>query len=186
MSVYFTASIVGKKQYLSNYLKILETLHGKKLRVIADHIIKSTEEEIRLEKKEDRLRFQNQLEKWIGNCRFMVVEASFPSISVGYEISLALQFNKPVLILYCDGDPPSLLVHHEDDKIVCEKYSPETLEDIVDDFINYANDSVDTRFTFFVTPEISVFLDKVAHREKLPKAVYLRRLIKKDMAARAG
>lgn len=184
MSVYFTASIVGKKQYLKNYLAILDALRKRNLKVISDHIIKSTEEEIRLEKKEDRLTFQGKLEKWIGNCKFMVVESSFPSISVGYEISLALQFNKPVLILYADGDPPSLLVHHEDDKIVCEKYSLSTLDDIVEDFVNYADEQVDTRFTFFVTPEISVFLDKIARREKLPKAVYLRRLIKKDMTER--
>jgi hypothetical protein len=81
--VYFTASIVGKKQYLKNYLAILNALRKRNLKVISDHIIKSTEEEIRLEKKEDRLTFQGKLEKWIGNCKFMVVESSFPASASG-------------------------------------------------------------------------------------------------------
>lgn len=181
MHAYFTASIVGKKQYLSNYLAIIDILKKRNWSVQSDHIIKSTEEEIRLEKKEDRLRFQGQLEKWIGGCRFMVVEASFPSISVGYEISLALQFSKPVLILYSEGDPPSLLVHHSSEKVICEKYTKETLKDILDDFINYAEGKTDSRFTFFLTSETASHLEKMARNKKVPKSVYLRSLIEKDM-----
>jgi len=180
MKVYFTASIVGKKNYLKNYLEIIETLKEKDCFVTSDHIIKHTAEAIRLEKKEDRLKFHKQLERWIGSCNFMVVESTFPSISVGYEISLALKFNKPVLILYCEGDPPSLLDHHHEDSLVCEKYTSDTLPDIIDDFMNFAQGSADSRFTFFITPEIASYLEKVAKKEKLPKSVYLRRLIIKD------
>lgn len=180
MKVYFTASIVGKKRYLKNYLEIIEILKDKNCLVTSDHIIKHTAEEIRLEKKEERLKFHKQLERWIGSCNFMVVEATFPSISVGYEISLGLKFNKPVLILYCEGDPPSLLDHHMEDDLLCEKYTKETLESIIDDFINFAQGSADSRFTFFITPEISSYLEKIAKKEKLPKSVYLRRLIIKD------
>ena len=55
MIVYFTASIVGKRHYLSNYNKIIDILKSKNYQVISDHIITSTEAQIRLEKKEDRL-----------------------------------------------------------------------------------------------------------------------------------
>src|SRR5512135_2291888 len=98
MVVYFTASIVGKKRFLSNYLSIISCFTHKKHSVIADHIIKTTEQQIRFEQKKERLAFLAKLERWIGSCDAMVVEASFPSISVGYEISLALQLHKPVLI----------------------------------------------------------------------------------------
>lgn len=185
MVVYFTASIVGKKRFLGNYLKIISCFTKKNYTVISDHIIKTTEQQIRFEKKEERLQFLAQLEKWIGSCDLMVVEASFPSISVGYEISMALQLNKPVLILYSEGDPPSLLVHHADDKVVCEKYSLSTICGIITDFINYAEGAVDSRFTFFITPQIVSYLEKVSRKKKLPKSVYLRRLIEKDMAAHA-
>lgn len=184
MRVYFTGSIVGKKQYLKNYLRIIEILKNKGYQVISDHIIKHTPEAIKIEKKEDRLKFHRQLEKWISSSDVMVVEISFPSISVGYEISLALQLHKPVLILYYEGDPPSLLMHHSENNLICEKYSFETLKDIIEDFINYAQGSADSRFTFFITSEMVAFLKKVARKEKLPKSVYLRRLIQKEMDAK--
>jgi len=181
MIVYFTASVVGKKQYLTNYIKIIDLLKAKNYQVIADHIIKVTEIDIRFEKREDRLRFHAQLEKWIGSCNFMIVEASFPSISVGYEISLALRLNKPVLILYGDGDPPSLFAHHKEENLLCEKYTFATLKDILDDFINYVHAGSDSRFTFFITPKIANYLDEVARKQKIPKSVYLRKLIEQDM-----
>lgn len=177
MNVYFTASIVGKKSYLSNYLHIIELLRAKKFTVQSEHIIDVTEPEIRLKSREERLKFQKKLENWIQHADFMVVEASFPSISVGYEISLALQYRKPVLILYSVGDPPSLFGYHSDEKIVCEKYTMDTIEETIDEFVSYVRGASDTRFTFFITPQIAAYLEKVAIKEKMPKSVYLRKLI---------
>ncbi|KKS97504.1 MAG: hypothetical protein UV73_C0008G0024 [Candidatus Gottesmanbacteria bacterium GW2011_GWA2_43_14] len=185
MKVYFTASIVGKKHHLGNYLKIISLLKDKNCDVVADHIIKSTESEVKLEKKEDRLKFHKQLEKWISTSDFIVAETTFPSISVGYEISLAQHFLKPILILFSSGNPPSLLAHHKDEKLICEKYSRETLAGTIDDFINYVKGTNDTRFTFFITSEIASFLEKTSRREKQPKSVYLRKLIEQDIKNRS-
>ncbi len=177
MKVYFTASITGKKQYLPNYLAIVRYLESKGYKIQAHHILDSTESEMRLKTREDRLRFHKQLAAWIQEADFMIVEASFPSISVGYEISLALQSRKPILILYSEGDAPNLFASFSDDKLVCEKYTMETVTGLIDDFIGYANGACDTRFTFFITPKIAVFLDEVSVEEKIPKSVYLRKLI---------
>src|SRR3989344_5284835 len=137
MRVYFTASIVGKKHYLQNYLKIIEYLKNHSCDVISDHIIQTSESQIRLESKQDRLAFHKKLEGWINSCDFVVAETSFPSISVGYEIAASLHRGKPVLILYTQGHAPSLLIHHEDEKLVCETYTLETLHSIIEDFLNY-------------------------------------------------
>jgi hypothetical protein len=185
MRVYFTASIVGKRHREEKYRKIIDHLKRMKCDVQSDHILKTTEDDIRLESKEARITFLQQLEHWIQSCDFMVVEATFPSISVGYEISLALHRNKPVLVLYASGDPPSLLHHHNNEKIVCEKYTPETLNGILHDFMDYIKGTSDSRFTFFITPKIMAHLDHIAKTEKLPKSVYVRKLIEKDMLAKA-
>lgn len=181
MTVYFTASIVGKKHYLSNYLAIINHLKAKSCQVISDHIINSSPRQIYTEKKEERTKFQNQLEKWINSCDFIVAETSFPSISVGYEISFALQQNKPVLVLYAVGNPPSLLAQHKDENLDCEKYTLSTLPEMIDNFIKYVEGAADNRFTFFITSEIASYLDKVARKEKVPKSVYLRKLIEREM-----
>ncbi len=181
MIAYFTASIVGKKYYLKNYQKIIDILKTKNYHVLSDHIIKTSEQDIHLQHKNDRIKFHRQLEDWISSCNFMIVESSFPSISVGYEISLALRFNKPVLILYSSGDPPSLFANHQDEKIICEKYSINNLKEIIDDFINYAQGRADSRFTFFITAKIAAFLQNISEKKRLPKSVYLRKLIEKEM-----
>lgn len=184
MTVYFTASIVGKKKYLANYLQIIDAIKSRNFSIISDHIINTTESQIRFETKEARLEFYDQLGRWISACDFVIAETSFPSISVGYEISFALKLGKPVLILYSEGRAPSLLAHHKNEKLVCEKYTPATLQDIIADFVSYIQGTEETRFTFFITPEIALHLESVSKHERLPKSVYLRKLIEKDMKAR--
>jgi len=181
MRAYFTASIAGKKHYLDNYLKIIELLKKHGVQVTSDHIINTEETAINLETKEQRLKFQKKLESWVDEADFMVVESTFPSISVGYEISLAVHKGKPVLALFSQGDPPSLIFNNEEEKIVCEKYSDKDLEEIVTDFLNYVQGGSDTRFTFFVSSEIASYLSKMAKKMKVPKSVYLRYLIQQDI-----
>jgi hypothetical protein len=181
MTAYFTASIVGKKHYKANYEAIVSYLEKKGIPCIADHILKTTEDEINMETKQERLAFQEKLDRWITTANFVVAETSFPSISVGYEISLALHRCKPVLVLYTTDDPPSLLAHHKDERFVCEHYTRQTLPALLDDFMNYVSGASDTRFTFFITPTEHRYLSQRAKAEKLPKAVYLRKLIEEDM-----
>ena len=181
MRAYFTASIVGKKHYLKNYLRIIDLLKDKGVTVTSEHIIDTTEATISMESKAERLAFHKNLEKWINEADFMVVESTFPSISVGYEISLALHRGKPILVLYSQGEPPSLIYNNEEERLVCEHYTNDTLKEIIDDFINFVEGTNDTRFTFFITSQIAAYLEKTAKKHKLPKSVYLRDLILRDM-----
>lgn len=181
MKIYFTASIVGKKHYLENYLKIIDILHKMGHEVTSDHIIKVSDDEINLQTELQRERFHKQLKKWIMNCQAMVVETSFPSISVGFEISLALSLGKPVLLLHTN-EAPTLLSSYDDEKLICEKYTSGSLKDIITDFINYAEGTSDSRFTFFITTRIANFLDEISRSKKIPKSVYVRHLIEKEMA----
>lgn len=181
LNLYFTASIAAKDQYIDKYRKIISCVEESGHEIIADHILNTSEREVNISSREKRLEFHNQLEKWIHGSDALIAETSFPSISVGYEISLALRVGKPVLVLYSEGDAPSLLAHHSDEKLLTEKYTMGTLPGIIDDFIHYVSSKADLRFTFFITPKIASYLDTVAKKEKLPKSVYLRKLIEKDM-----
>lgn len=182
LTLYFTGSIAAKDQYLPNYEKIVSHIKKRGHSVIADHILNAkSESEISKFDRSERLKFHTKLEEWIYSCDGMVAETSFPSISVGYEISLALRVGKPVLVLYSEGEPPSLLAHHKDEKLLCEKYTQGDLPILLDDFLHYIQSKSDLRFTFFITPKIASYLDETAKKNKLPKSVYLRKLIEKDM-----
>ncbi len=182
MKVYFTASIVGKSHYLKNYtqiIKILEDLHHQ---VKSDHIIDVSENQINMQSKSEREKFHKRLKNWIMESDCMVVETSFPSISVGFEISLALNLGKPVLLLHTN-EAPTLLSSYNNDKLICEKYTPSTLKEIITDFVNYAGGKADQRFTFFINPSIADYLETVSRKKRVPKSVYLRRLIEKEIAS---
>lgn len=181
MKVYFTASIVGKKHYLTDYLKIIELLKSWKHEVKADHIINTSPDQIRIEKLAERLVFHKKLEGWITASDCMVAEVSFPSISVGYEISLGLHKNKSVLLLYKEGYPPSLFDRYHEDRLICERYTTGQLSQIIEDFLQYVEGANDTRFTFFITPQINAFLEEISKKKKTPKSVYLRSLIEREM-----
>lgn len=181
MRAYFTASIVGKKYHQANYEKIVELLKSKNVDVASDHILHVTEKDIQLQTKEKRFKFHQNLEESINSCDFLVAETSFPSISVGYEISMALDRGKPVIVLYSEGDPPSIFAYHENEKIVCEKYTPQSLHQIILDFLSYVRGEGDSRYTFYLSSKQAAYLDKQGKKNRVPKSVYLRLLIDADM-----
>jgi len=181
MRAYFTASIVGKKYHLPKYRAIVDFFKSKGVEVVDEHILNVSEKDIQLQSREKRLAFHQQLEDWINSSEFLVAETSFPSISVGYEISMALDRGKPVLILYSQGDPPALFEYHENEKIICEKYTLATLPVIIADFLLFVRGEADTRFTFFISSKQAAYLAKMGKKHRVPKSVYLRSLIDKDM-----
>jgi hypothetical protein len=181
MKVYFTASLGAKKKYIVQYRSIIEYLQSKGHSVVHEHIFNATEESVRLTSKEERLAFHHHMEGWIKSSDFIIAETSFPSVSVGYEIAMALRLAKPVLVLYSEGDPPSLLTYHSYDRLHTEKYSSSNVGSIIDDFTNYIEGKHDTRFTFFLPEEMNLYLEDSAKKKKLTKSFYLRGLIEKDM-----
>lgn len=181
MSIYFTASVSAKNNYLLEYKNIINHLESLGHKVTSKHITDITESEIQKESREEILLFQEKVEQWIKKCDCIIVDTSFPSVSVGYEIALALRIGKPILVFYGEGGPPSLLTYYKDEKLITEKYTDANYKDTIENFISFVKGKTELRFTFFITPSIAVFLDEVSRKEKLPKAVYIRKLIEKDM-----
>ena len=180
MKVYFTASIAAKKQYISNYKAIINYLESHGHHVVYQHIMNATEESVREMEREDRVAFLRRVESWIKASSFVIAETSFPSVSVGYEVALALRLAKPVLVLYSEGDPPSLLKYHTYDRLHTEKYTPSSVGTVMDDFIRYIEGKHDTRFTFFLPEELNAYLEDASKRRKMTKSMYLRQLLEKD------
>lgn len=180
MNIYFTASVAGRAKFEPYYQDIIRWCQRHGHQIQADHILTATEAAISHQSGQDRSWYQEQLEKWLSSCDCVVVEASFPSISVGFEISLALHWNKPILILYSQGEPPSLFYQFQEEKILCQKYTSATLPEVLHDFLEYAKDHSDVRYTFSLPSYLARYLDRAAAEAHLPKAAYLRQLLEKD------
>jgi len=181
MKIYFTASVTGSKLYKDNYLGITNVL--KELgHQVEDEFVDYTGSQSRDEDDLDqRQKIHSKIMNYINTSDIVIAETSYSSTNVGYEISTALEKEKPVLILHVAGKAPMLLLGKESDKVQVVEYSLDNLKKVLNMAINDLKDQMDVRFNFFVSPKIVNYLDWIAKKRKMPRAVYLRRLIEKDM-----
>jgi len=182
MKIYFTASVSqATDETKSHYEYIIRTLTEMGHAVIADHVLGKDKEDLTAQSVDEALDVQKQMSQWKKTADLVVVEATTPSFGVGQEIAEALNNNKQVLVLYSPGKKPHILINHGKDVIYFAEYTKETLSAVLDEYIEYAKTNTDTRFNFFISPQIGSYLDWVSRKRKLPRAVYLRKLIEDDM-----
>lgn len=111
----------------------------------------------------------------------VVLEVSIHSLSMGFWMQKALELNKPVVALHLKDYDPSFLQGVENDKLQLIEYEEENLEEILKYAIDFASDQQDTRFNFFISPKHQNYLDWISQNRKIPRSVFLRRLIEQHM-----
>ena len=182
MKVYFTTALRGKATYLQNYRQIVDCLKKMGFSVQADHVLADgIEDRVKLQTDEEREKVYKELLLKIRNADMLVAEISAPSISVGHEISYALEQSKPVVVFHVPGKSSSLLEGMDSEKLKMISYTLETLEEQMSKAVEEAKKMVDVRFNFFVSPKILNYLDWVSQTKKVPRSVFLRELIEKEM-----
>lgn len=184
MKIYFTASLTGKKYYLENYKKIVQYLEEMDCKVFSGHVFTNTKQQIIKETREERVAYHHYMEGKITWCDAVIAEVSFPSTSVGYEISLAAKKDKPVIALYFEkgGDYPPILRAREEENTLLIDYNFDNLKSLLKGALNLIKTkSLEKRFTMLLLPKITGYLDKVSQKNKIPRSVYIRKLIEEDM-----
>lgn len=181
MKIYFTASIKGRKKYFGNYKKIIETLQDLDHKVI-ENVCKHSSDDVYGLSDKEKIKFYKGVLNWINKADLVIAEVSYPSLRVGYELSLALEKGKPVIVLYINENASYFLKGVDSEKFLYFKYDIAGLKKIIQNAIGFAKDQMDVRFNFFISPKIGAYLDWVSKTKKTPRAVYLRRLIEEDMA----
>lgn len=95
MNVYFTGAFQNQFS-TDHYEKIISHLKSRGLVVYSRFPTEGKEEKTIIDTSVDT-------EQWIKSCDFLVADASDPSVRVGYEISQAMRFSKPILLFYAKG-----------------------------------------------------------------------------------
>lgn len=186
MKAYFVASVALSEKFGQGFKEIAKILIGvPDLSLINHPILSKGLEDIKKETDEEKRVFYKKVLRWIKTCDVVIAEVSFPSsINIGHEITLAMEFEKPVLALYIKGNSPIFLEGYSSEKFILAEYDPSdphALEKTVKLSIKKLMQAVDIRFNFFVSPKISTYLDWVSKEKRVPRSVYLRRLIEEDM-----
>jgi len=164
MKVYFMAS----PRLVEKDPKLYETIHSclSKGNRVVDTLVVS--EYLKVEEK-------------IKKSDVVVVEISGHSTSLGYLFGKTLDMNKPVVVLHEEGSKSLFLKWLKNEKLIICPYNVKNIGLVLNVALKKAEKMIDVRFNFFVSPVILNYLDWVSSKKMLPRSVFLRNLIEKEI-----
>ncbi len=181
MKVFFISTPRGKKELGDNYVKISDAIKKTGYENISDFIESVEPEDFYTLTHEQRVDHYKKIVAGIKKADVVIVETSLHSLAVGHITNLALGLSKPVIALHLPGKEPYFLSGVEDDKLQIVEYTLSNLDKTLEMALKYSSEQMETRFNFFISPKIGNYLDWISKKKKLPRAVYLRKLIEDDM-----
>lgn len=181
MKIYFTASARGKGEFGQYYKQIYDAITQLGHTNVDEFVFKVDAEDLYRGSHDDQVKLYNQAVRNIRKSDLVLLEVSMHSLSMGFVMQRALEDGKPVVAFFLRGHEPYFALGVENEKLQVLEYQENNLKQIIEDAIEYAQGQMDTRFNFFISPKIGAYLDVVVKKQRLPRAVYLRRLIEEDM-----
>ena len=169
-------------QYGEQYRRIVDILLEEGHSVQYEQVFKQKLKDIISETDEKKVDYYKKFLRWINNADLVIAEASFPStVHIGYELNVALEKGKPVIVLFQEGKAPVFLEGVKSDKLIVQKYRLDELREILTAAINKAAERRETRFNFFIPRRLVAYLDWISKKRRIPRAVYLRQLLRGEM-----
>jgi len=182
MKIYFSASRYYHEKFQQNCDLILKTLKDGGFQVLDNTHIKTTTGNFGVKDASEKTEIYKNMVKLMDKADISVFEASYPStIHIGHEITLAIEKGKPVVVLYTSGNEPILFRGIQNEKVIWVEYDQKDLVEKLKRAVDEAGKNFDVRFNFFVSPKILSYLDWVAQKRMLPRSVFLRNLIEREM-----
>ena len=183
MKVFFIASIHGKRKFENNYRAIIDYFRSAGHTIEAEHVLGVVGKDLESWDDEKDLRFHKSILTGIKGADIVVAELSYSSVSVGYLVSVAVESGKPTIALYSGEEVPHLLTLLEQSENFQVIYYSDIREikKEIPNLVNNAMERKDSRFNFFVPRRLLVYLDWISKNKRIPRAVYLRQLITREM-----
>jgi hypothetical protein len=186
MKVYFTCSVRGAETLKDKYLRI----YNYATNIGYQHVINKTEPDFlgTLDQKaiyssvqEENSKLYKDAIKGINSADIVILEITTHSLAMGFVMQQALNSGKPVIALYIDGSKPAFALSVQNEKLLLVEYNDENLEKELKIALENAEEQIDVRFNFFISPAIGSYLDWISKVKKIPRSVYLRALIEHEM-----
>lgn len=178
MKVYFMATPRGKDDFDRYYRVIYKEIEELGHTHVTDFIQKVDIDEFYLS---DIRPFYKETIQDLKRADVCVFETSVHSLAIGHLISEAIDLAKPVIALYTGKNLPFFLSGVKEEKIQILQYNPSNIKDVLKQGLEHASEQHDTRFNFFISRRLSAYLDWISRKRRIPRAVYLRQLIRQEM-----
>lgn len=128
--------------------------------------------------------YQSVLQK-IKESDILVAEVSLPAEKLGFEIGVALEHKKHVICLFRGNQEPRLLESLEpkltERRLFVINYNATDLESQLELVLSDIRKLISQRFTILLPTHILNHLDNVSARLGMPRSVYIRQLIEREM-----
>jgi nucleoside 2-deoxyribosyltransferase len=181
--------IASKKNVLNNIelLRKISTIIRAKGHVVMDDWIEVTYD-LRVNKK-DAIEsidwasiYTDNLEN-IAKADVIIAETTYDTFGVGYQIAIAAQQKKPILLLrHDDAEVDSFAMGIVDSWVQRAIYNEHNLDDILQKFLDENDISVkDMRFNFFIDRQIYNYLRWSSLKTGKTKAEILRELVTREI-----
>ncbi len=181
MKVFFTASQRGKKYFGEDYKKIYDYLAKFGYDHVDPMIMEVTEKEFykKLDEKgyDQHHWLYNNFLAQVKKASIIIFESSLQSMTIGYMIDKALELGKPVIILYKKDHLPYFLAGIKDDNLQLVEYTEKNLDLKLKKALEQAKQMVTTRFNFFISKSMLVYLNETSKELHITKSTFIRNLI---------
>lgn len=184
VKVYFMASPRLVVKQAGIYGRIYEVL-AENNKMLGEEVIdwskKDKVEEVYKEKEKSvGVGYKKAVEK-LKKADILVMEVSGHSMSMGFLVAKAMEMGKGVIALHKEANKSFFLRGIKGAKFILVEYNRENLEEKLREALEEAKKNIEVRFNFFVTPKILNYLDWVSLKRRIPKSVFLRNLIEKEI-----
>lgn len=181
MKVFFTGSPRALKDYKAEHVSIYKAIENLGHRNLSDYVITADPEEFYNMDRDKLTEHYDKMIDALKSADIMVVESTLHSMSMGFLVEKALNMSKPVIILYLDKQPTMFISGLDDEKLQILQYTKENILEVMEKAFEYAAEQQEVRFNFFISPSIGSYLDWISKVKKIPRSVYLRALIEREM-----
>ncbi|MEN8253095.1 MAG: hypothetical protein ABFQ62_01825 [Patescibacteria group bacterium] len=183
MKFYFCASARGHKKLKEDYLGICGVMEEMGHQNLDDLATTVNPDSFYEGSHGDQIGHYERTIKNVKLSDVVVLELSTHSLSMGYIMQKALESGKSVIALYQGDNYPHFALGIDNDKLQIIEYGKDNLKESLKNALEFAKDQSDIRFNFFISPTIANYFDWIAKNKRIPRSVYLRRLIEADMKA---
>lgn len=183
MKAFFTGSPRALRDHAKEHELIYDAIARCGFTHLSDLVIKADPIAFYEKNNDEVFRHYRNTMECLKKADVLIAEVSLHSLSMGYLVEKALGMGKPVVVLHQENLSPFFFTGIVNEKLQIVAYDQSNIFEVVKNALEYALTKQDVRFDFFISSKIAQFLDLVARVKKVPRSVYLRTLIERDIQA---
>jgi hypothetical protein len=185
MKVHFAASLSDFEQHAEAYAEITEAIRHSGGHVVRDWLDEATADNAmnKTYTKPEWQAISDLTLDAVVQADLVIVDASMPTFSLGYQAAVALAHKKPLLVLFQEGNENHELIYDSSYSLMdIQVYaSHKDIKSIVTTFIGMHNiDSKDMRFNMFLDRESYTYLNWESAKTGKTKAQIIREIVRKQ------